>query len=290
MTRRASWSVILGMVFAAEMGSSVAQAKVRWDLLPELRLSDYKPEVVAQVERILETSSCYGRCTDSIARCLDRDPPSPTALRLARDVFRLVTTGATAEQVGQWLALRQQMAHPEKVHQFKLDDVAPLGAPAAPVVIVEFTDFQCPFCARVSPDLNRLVRESGGKARLYLKQFPLKSHPRAVEASKACVAAGKLGKFWELCERLFELQPELAPADILALAARVGLDANALKAAMAAEDVLGRIADEKLEGLKHHVEATPAIFMNGKEVLLPPTPELLRDRLEEELDILAGRD
>jgi protein-disulfide isomerase len=271
-------------------GSSSAMAKVRWDRLPELNTSDFRPEVIAKVEEILNAQRCYGRCEDSIAACLDREPPSPTAVRLARDVFRLVTSGVEVEQVKQWLALRKQMAHPEKVHQFELKEALPLGAPDAPVVIVEFTDFQCPFCARVSPDLNRLVRESKGQARLYLKQFPLKSHPRSVEASKACVAAGKLGKFWELCERLFELQPEMAPADILALATKVGLDANALQAAMAKEDVLGRIADEKLEGLKHHVDATPAIFINGKEVLLPPTPELLRDRIEEELDILAGRD
>jgi protein-disulfide isomerase len=138
--------------------------------------------------------------------------------------------------------------------------------------------------------LEKVVKESKGKACLYFKQFPIKSHPRALMASKACVASDAFGKFWEYCSLLFRINSDLSDKSLMKLAERSGLDPAKLKLQMEKDEVLNRIADEKMEGLKHRITGTPAIFVNGKKFLLQPNADLLRDRIEEELDILNGRD
>ena len=195
-------------------------------------------------------------------------------------------------KIDEWINLRKKMAHPElfDVRGFELDGLTPLGNPKAPIVVVEYSDFQCPFCALVAPMLEKTIRKSKGKARLYFKQFPLKSHPQALSASKACVASDAFGRFWKYCPKLFHYQEQLSDELYLRLAHEVGIDKRKFRAQLGNQKILDRITDEKMEGLKNRVNATPAIFINGKELLLPPTAELLLDRIEEELDILNGRD
>jgi protein-disulfide isomerase len=263
-----------------------------WDLLSGIRIDEYKNDFKFRVQSKLESVRCYGKCTKSVAACVRQTPPGKTAIRLSRDIFRLMSVQATNENIDLWVKKRRQMAYPkpEDIRQFNLDDSVVLGDPKAPIVIVEYSDFQCPFCSLASPVLEKAVQKSHGKARLYLKQFPLKNHPRSLPAAKACVTAGLMGKFWEYCPKLFLSKKNLSDEHLIAIAAEVGLDAHAFANRMAQEDVLNRIADEKMEGLKNRVKSTPTIFINGKQVLLVPTVELIVDRIEEELDIIHGKD
>jgi protein-disulfide isomerase len=288
MNTRNLW--ILGLVVASSFSWAAKDASIPWRQIPGIKVDDYKESFLLQVAKLLEELPCYGRCTGTIAACLRKNSPNPTARQLAKDVFVLATENKTKEEIQKWVDERKRMAHPVETHDFNLEGLVPLGKKDAAVVVVVFSDFQCPFCAKISPSLERIVRESDGKTRLYLKQFPLKTHPQALDAAKACVAAETFGKFWELCGRLYEMQPDLSEANLLKAARAVGIDAEKFKKAMAKEEVLNRIADEKLEGLKNHIEGTPAIYINGKEVTVPATPELLKDRIEEEINISAGRD
>jgi len=271
-------------------GSASAGDKIPWDKIPGVRISDFKSEFIAQVEKQLEKIECYGRCSESVAACLRKDPPHATAIRLARDTFFLMAGKKGPEEIQKWIEARKQMAHPEWTHGFSLDDAVPLGKEDAPVVIVEFSDFRCPYCARVAPILEQVVQQSGGKARLYFKQFPIKGRPQSLEASKACVAAQGFDKFWEYCRLLFAHRSDLSDQTLLALAKKVGIDSDRFKQEMEREEVLNRVADEKMEGLRARIKGTPTVFINGKEVVLEPTRELLQDRIQEELDILNERD
>jgi thiol-disulfide isomerase/thioredoxin len=272
------------------IGSAVAGEKIPWGRIPGIKVSDFKPDFISQVAAKLEEIKCYGRCTESVAACLRKDPPHSTAIRLARGVFSLMTEKKGPEQIQKWLDVRKKMAHPEWTHSFNLEGVVPLGKTDAPVVIVEISDFRCPYCAKVAPVLEQIVRESKGKARLYFKQFPIKGRRRSLEASKASVAAQAFGKFWEYCRLLFENRSDLSDKTLLALARKTGMDPEKFKKEMEREEVLNRIADEKMEGLRARIKGTPTIFINGKEVILEPTRELLQDRIQEELDILNERD
>ena len=280
---------ILTVLSLGEQASSAPVSRFPWERVPGVRVSDFKPDLTARAEALLEEFRSYGKCTDTVAACLRKDTPSPTAQRLARDVFTLLSKGANRDQAAKWVEMRMRMATTPDVRTFKLDSATPLGNRNAPIVFVEFSDFQCPSCVKAAPVLEELVRRSGGKARLYFKQFPLKTHPDSVTLAKACVASGTLGKFWELCPRLFEVGVKFSEDRLWDLARSVGLDPAKLKDEMQRESVLDRITDDKMEGLKNMISATPSIFINGKELLLPVSLELLQDRLEEELDILAGK-
>jgi protein-disulfide isomerase len=261
-----------------------------WVRVVDVNVSDYKKEFVQEVEKMLGEVPSYGRCQESVASCLEKNPPHKTAQRLARDVFTLMLAKEKKEKILEWVKTRKKMAHPERVIDFRLGGVEPLGDKDAPVVIVEFSDFECPFCAIVAPRLKKLVEESKQKACLYFKQFPLKSHPRALEASKAAVAAEKFGKFWEYSSKLFENRKDLSDEKLLEIAKEVGIKVEDFQKEMKRAEVLNRIADDKMEGLMYRIKGTPAVYINGKEVIAEPTLALLKDRIEEELDIKSKKD
>lgn len=278
------------LLLMLSQGSGYARSpQLPWQRVPGVHLEELQEEFVSRVEQALEKLPCYGSCRESIASCLRRGQGT-TAGRLARGVLSLMAAGADHQRVLDWINKRKEMAHPESTHSFDLGGLVPLGDAKAPVVIVEFTDFMCPFCARLAPSIEKVVKGSSGQARLYMKMFPLKSHPGSVQAAKACVAAGRLGYFWRFCPLLFTKQKHLDSAVMEQLAQQVGLDLKAFRAELAQDEVLDRVANDKMEGLRALIRGTPAIFVNGKYFLLEPTEELLRDRIAEELDILHGRD
>ena len=288
--RRTLLSLAMVVLAAGSAGSVAAGDKIPWDKIPGVKVSNFKAEFISQVEKQLEQIKCYGRCTESVAACLRKDPPHATAVRLARDTFFLMAGKKGPEEIQKWMEARKKMAHPGWTHGFSLDDMVPLGKKDAPVVIVEFSDFRCPYCAKVAPLLEQVVKASDGKARLYFKQFPIKGRPQSLAASKACVAAQTFGRFWEYCRLLFANRSDLSEPVLLAMAKQVGMDPDRFKKEMEREEVLNRVADEKMEGLRARIKGTPTVFINGKEVILEPTRELLEDRIQEELDILNERD
>lgn len=260
-----------------------------WKKVAGIDADDYKPEFLQRVEKELASLPCYGACSASILDCLRREPPAASAVRLARGVFRLLAGGADHAQLVEWLNKRKSQVYPQETFYFRLEKAPFLGEADAPIVVVQFSDFHCPFCAKVSPIVQKIVNESRGRARLYLKQFPIKGNAISISAAKACVAAGRLGKFWPYCNALFENSRQLTEDLMLDLAQRMGLEREKFQAEWKSEAVLDIVADEKMEGLRARIEGLPAIFINGKRLLLEPTAELLAERLEEEMELQEGR-
>ena len=97
-------------------------------------------------------------------------------------------------------------------------------------------------------------------------------------------------KFWDYCGKLFESQLDLSDKKLIELAEECGIDKTKFTKEMNQPAVLNRIADEKMEGLRIRIQGTPTIFINGKEVILEPTASMIKDRIQEELDILEGKD
>ena len=138
------------------------------------------------------------------------------------------------------------------------------GAADALVNIVVFSDFQCPFCSRVNPTLERISKEFPGKVRIFFKHYPLPFHEDAPLASQAALAAGAQGKFWEMHDKLFANQQALKRPDLDRYAQELGLDAAKFKQALDGNTFKARIdADMALAG-KIGVGGTPASFVNGR--------------------------
>jgi protein-disulfide isomerase len=141
------------------------------------------------------------------------------------------------------------------------------GPSNARVTIVEFSDFQCPFCKRGRDTMEQLLEAYPKDVKLVFKNFPLPFHQNAVPASKAAIAAGKQGKFWEMYKVLFDNQQNLNQPFFEAQAKLLNLDVERFKKDMEAPETSKMIDDEKAQGSALGVSGTPAFFINGVKVV-----------------------
>lgn len=140
-----------------------------------------------------------------------------------------------------------------------------LGPSSAPVTLILFSDFQCPYCKSFSATLHEIVRRYGEKVRLVFRQYPLNDiHPDAQRAAEASLCANRQGKFWEMHDLLFEDQENLREESLKAKAGQLGLDQTAFASCLAA----GRHAADVIADLRAAasagVEGTPSVLVNGR--------------------------
>lgn len=137
------------------------------------------------------------------------------------------------------------------------------GAANASLTIVEFTDFQCPYCRAAVEPLKQLMAARGREVRWVVHNFPLDFHPYAQMAAEAVMAAGDQGKFWEMHDLLFENQSALKPDDLRGYAQQLHLDMNAYDEAMRTHRFAGDVAADRELGIKAGVDGTPTMFIDG---------------------------
>ncbi len=143
----------------------------------------------------------------------------------------------------------------------------PKGNENATIVIVEFSDFQCPACKRAQPIISSILNEYDKKVVLYYRYFPLSFHENARIAAQAAQAASEQGKFWEYHDKLYENQDRLDQASLIKYAEELKLDTNKFVSDMDSNKI-NEIIDKDIEdGKKLQVQGTPTFFINGKQVL-----------------------
>ncbi|MBP1741880.1 MAG: oxidoreductase, partial [Deltaproteobacteria bacterium] len=156
-----------------------------------------------------------------------------------------------------------QMAVLDFVQQINVTGSPFKGAADAPVTIALFTDFQCPYCARILPLLNQVLEKNQGKVKLVFKNFPLNTHQFARKAAAAALAAGKQGKFWELHDRLFQNYNRLNDQVVQEQAQQLGLDMQKFEKDVNDPQIAQAINQDLQEGAKAGVRGTPTIYVNG---------------------------
>jgi protein-disulfide isomerase len=173
-------------------------------------------------------------------------------------------------QTGEKIASRQAPQQPSgpnpaTVYQLPVGASATKGPENAPVTITEFSDYQCPFCARTEPLISDMVKQYPDKVRVVFKHFPLVSiHQYAMPAAKAAIAAQKQGKFWEMHEKLFANQRALGDQQIKQYAQEIGLDMTKFETDMNSPEVQKQIQDDMALATKVGLRGTPTVFVNGK--------------------------
>jgi protein-disulfide isomerase len=141
------------------------------------------------------------------------------------------------------------------------------GNPEAKVVVVEYSDFQCPACGAAYSYTKNVVNEFKDQIKFEYRHFPLTSiHPYAFKAAVAAEAANDQGKFWEYHDKLFENQDKLKKEDLLRYAEELGLDMKRFKATLESNEKDAIINSDLLQGQKDGVRGTPTFFVNGKKV------------------------
>ena len=139
------------------------------------------------------------------------------------------------------------------------------GNAKAPVTIVEFTDFQCPFCKRSQDTLHQVEQTYPTQVKLVARQYPLPFHDRAKPSAEAAMCAKEQGKYWEYRDKLFAKQ-ELQDADLQRYAQELGLNEKKFSKCLATHRYLPRIESDIAEGQKFGVTGTPAFFVNGEMI------------------------
>jgi protein-disulfide isomerase len=139
------------------------------------------------------------------------------------------------------------------------------GPDSAPATLVEYGDYQCPYCGAAYPIIKRVQQRLGDRLRFVFRNFPLSEiHPFAEGAAEAAEAAGAQGKFWEMHDRLFEHQRALDHAHLVDYARQFGLDVARFERDLAEHAFAGRVHEDFLSGARSGVNGTPTFYINGR--------------------------
>jgi protein-disulfide isomerase len=153
---------------------------------------------------------------------------------------------------------------PSRRYSVKTEGSPQKGAEDAKLAIVEFSDFQCPFCGRVTPTLEQIEREYGDRVRIVFKHLPLAMHPKAPAAHAAAEAAHRQGRFWEMHDKIFADQANMSPEQYEKYAQELGLDMEQFERDVASAEVKARVDADVKEAASLGVTGTPAFFVNGR--------------------------
>jgi protein-disulfide isomerase len=280
----------LGMAALCVLGAALACAQ-DWNTLESLPSVDFSGLTPAQKTTalsLLRARDCSCGCGMKVAECRVKDPNCYFSKGLAAVIITSLRAGKSPKEA---LADAEasRFAHPPE-HKLLEDpiEIPTAGAPErgpddAPITLVEFSDFQCPYCSLATPQLQAVLQAYPKQVRLFFKQFPLDIHSQAALAAAAAVAAQKQGKFWQMHDALFASHNDLRRPTILALASAVGLDMKRFEADLDSPETAKAVAHDMDDGSNVGVMSTPTIFIDGQHYNGMIKLETLKPILEAEL-------
>jgi protein-disulfide isomerase len=244
-----------------------------WQASPNLPAVDFTGLTSAQQAlalKVLRTNGCPCGCGMKMAECRTKDPNCSFSKALAAIVVDNIRKGANEAAVLKAVDASPLMhrAAPKLLEDpvaIPIDGAPFLGPKDARVTLVEFSDFQCPYCAQAVIRLNAVLKAYPNQVKLVFKQYPLDMHSQAALAAAAALAAHRQGKFWPLHDAMYADRTHLSRTTILAMAGAVGLDTKRFEQDWDSPAVKQALAREEAEGDKAGVEATPTVFIDGQK-------------------------
>jgi|SRR5579871_4109116 len=258
--------------------------------LPGVDLTGLTPAQQAKALKLLRANNCSCGCGMKMAECRMKDQSCSYSKGLSAAIVDAIRHGKTEAEALE-AAKATQWGHGPADHSKPLEDPvaiaigdAPVRGPAsAPVTLVEFSDFQCPFCVAATPQIDALLKVYPSQVKLVFKEFPLDSHSQAALAAAAALAAHRQGKFWALHDVMFAQQGNLSRRIILALAAKSGLDMKRFEADLDSPEIKRAVAKEIDQGEHIGVDSTPTLFVDGQRFNGPLTVASLKPVVDHEL-------
>jgi protein-disulfide isomerase len=195
-----------------------------------------------------------------------------------------------------YLIFQSMVPIPQNEQHKPIDKVAPgdqvKGNPQAPVLIVEYSDFQCPSCARVAPILDEVLKTyPPNQVALVYRYFPLQEiHAQANLSAQAAEAAGKQAKFWEMHDLLFQNQTKWAEnlgamGIFMGYAQQLGLNVDQFKRDINSKPVRGTVKADYISALENALSSTPSFFINGELTVSPQTATDFKQVIDQKLQI-----
>ncbi|MCU0700175.1 MAG: DsbA family protein [Myxococcaceae bacterium] len=227
-------------------------------------------ELFARVKKNLPEEATFAEVKPQLRRALQREGK----MKRARELFDELKRRAGYEVL---------LTPPDKPRK-QVDGSGPSRGPSsAKVVIVEFADFQCPFCAKASDTVKKVAAEYPADVRVVFRHFPLANHPLAPKAAEASACADEQGRFWEFHDHLFANMRELDETALKAHALTLGLDVKPFVTCLESGRMRALVEKDRQAGEKLGVNGTPAFFINGLMLTGAQPEEAFRKAIEREL-------
>jgi len=280
-----------GVLFLA---ASLAQAPDQWQTsadFPGLDQSGLSAQQKHALLTLVRSEGCNCGCTFKIAECRVKDPKCGRSRSLAAMVARELEEGKSPDVIRAELKRRMNEAPPvlDEAVQIPINGDPVTGPANAKITIVEFSDFQCPYCAVAVGSLRNLLAKHPNDVRLVFKQFPLDIHSQAEFAAEAALAAHAQGKFWPMHDKLYANFRSLSPEKITEWAKDLGLDMVRFYAEMKSGKYKAVVQKELDQGEQAGVLGTPTLFVDGKHYNGPAETAALEDVIQGELKTLSAR-
>lgn len=210
-------------------------------------------------------SDLLAPCADQpvpISQCVQENRSCKQCVPAANFLVKQVRRGRARAQVE--AAYRGRFSA-DSIKNIELDDSPAKGPAGAPVLVVEFADFECPACGAARPLLDEMYKRYEGQMRFVFKNFPLTIHQYAEKAARAGVAAHRQNKFWEMHAVLFDNQQHLEQPNVELLAKSIGLDMPRFLSDRDSEKTADFVARDRKQGERLELASTPSIYINGRK-------------------------
>jgi protein-disulfide isomerase len=249
-------------------GASAADAWKTAETLGDVDLSNLTAVQKKAVLKILREEDCSCQCGMKTAECIMKDTNCSYSRALAKVAIQGVKDGKSLIEISKLMDASPK-AHRPKVLEAPVTipvDGSPVRGPAdARITLVEFSDFECPFCSAAVKQVDIVMAAYPKDIKLIYKQFPLSMHPHAQFAAEASLAAREQGKFWEMYEVLFKNYRQLSRENVLLWAKQLGLDVNKFKTDLDSRKFKTVVDKDLADGEAAGVYGTPSFYINGKQ-------------------------
>jgi protein-disulfide isomerase len=270
-------AILIGLVFAVPVARAAQTDSKPVTDVADIKEIDFSGLTDAQKQmalRIMNANPCNCGCEKSVAACR-RDMPNSCrrSLIFARTVVDAIREGKDEAAVTKALQAKTatfvEARMPEDEGQVYNIDVtnSPVRGPKnAPVRIIEFSDFQCPYCAELQKTLDQVLKAFPKDVQIVYKQYPLNIHQYARQAAAASLFAYSQGKFWEMHDRLFQNFTQINDQNLRSWAGQIGLNMSEYDKAMQTGRYEPIIQKDMADGAGAKVLGTPTLFVNGKRI------------------------
>jgi len=256
--------------------------------VPGMDFSSLSSGARRELAAVFTDEFCYCGCPHTLGACLKEHKSCKHARRMANVAAQDAQAGTPGVEIIQRLGKHYQGFRDVR-RPLKVDDRMCKGARDARVTLVEFADFECPYCGLVRPVLADLAKKRGDKVRVCFMPYPLPIHPNGVPAAVASLVARDKGKFWEMHDQLFANQLALSVPAIKEIAAQLGIPAAELQKALDGGKYVAEVNAFKETGKGAGVESTPTIFLNGRKYELGMTVDQLDHAADDELEWISSQ-
>jgi protein-disulfide isomerase len=244
-------------------------AEGNWQTATELPGIDWQGLTGAKKQaalNFLRSETCTCGCNMKLAECRMGDPACADSRKLSNVAVKDFAAGKNVNEIR--AELKKLASEPPPV----LDDPVKIsitgdpykGPDNARIVLVEFSDFQCPYCQKAVAEAYKIVGAFPKDVKLVFKQFPLDSHTDAEFGAEAALAAQAQGKFWEMHDRLYGGFPDLSRNTVMRYAKQIGLDIDRFTKEVDSHKYKDRVHAEEQEGEAAGVGGTPTFYLNGR--------------------------